>query len=168
MPSDSEDAGVSTAERERRSDDRRSEDRRQRHAAALVIGNFKTRRRAVRRADAHRLSSIDWHHPQWLAVTIIVLLLSVADALLTLKLLGLGAVELNPVMALFVTGSGHAFAIWKLGLTGGSVIILVLLARLRVFGGIRVAFLLHGLLLIYGSLVCYELWLLQGVPFLDP
>jgi hypothetical protein len=134
----------------------------------LLIGSFKTRRRAVRRAHGHQLSSIDWHHPQWLAVAIVVLLLSVADALLTLKLLGLGAVELNPVMALFVTGSGHAFALWKLGLTGGSVIILVLLARLRVFGGVPVALLLHGLLVIYGSLIGYELWLLQGVPFLEP
>jgi len=48
----------------------------------------------------------DWFHPQWLAVGMLILLLCSADALLTLTLISHGAVEVNPLMAPLVTGSG--------------------------------------------------------------
>ncbi len=47
----------------------------------------------------------------------LILLLSIADALFTLTLLQHGASEANPLMAPLVTGSGHGFAFWKVGLT---------------------------------------------------
>ena len=101
---------------------------------ALWRGNFERRRVAPRRTTERHVVVTDWFHPQWLAVSILILLLCSADALLTLTLVSHGAIEINPLMAPLVTGSGHAFAGWKLGLTALGVVFLTLLARLEVFG----------------------------------
>jgi len=146
---------------------RRGADRRRRHWFALLIGSFRVRRRRVRRAGEHRMSSLDWHDSQWLAVAILILLLSVTDAFMTLTLINLGAVELNPFMAPLVTGSGRSFALWKLGLTSGGVVILILLARARVFRRLPVAVILYLVLIGYAVLVCYEVWLLERLLFMN-
>ncbi len=105
----------------------------------------------------------DWFHPQWLAVGILILLLCSADALLTLTLIARGAEEINPFMALLVHGSGHAFAAWKVGLTASSVVLLIVLARLRIFGR-AVGAILYVVLGMYVVLVGYELFLLRNIP----
>lgn len=105
----------------------------------------------------------DWFHPQWLAVGMAVLLLSMADAFLTLTLISHGASEVNPLMEPLVHGSGHSFAFWKFGLTGSGVAILVILARLRLWGR-AVGNVLYGALALYAVLVAYELYLLRNIP----
>jgi hypothetical protein len=118
-----------------------------------------------RRDDERHLAALDWHHPQWLAVGLLILLLSVADAFLTITLLGLGANEANPVMEPLVQDPGVHFAAWKMALTSGGVVLLILLARMRAFGRIPVAVILYGVLLVYVLLVGYELWLLEHLTF---
>ena len=54
---------------------------------ALWHGNFARRRHAPRRSTDRPGAPTDWFHAQWLAVGILVLLLSFADALLTLTLI---------------------------------------------------------------------------------
>lgn len=147
-------------------DRRRPHDRRRRTLHALVHGSFSPRRKGARRDGEITFASVDWHHPQWLAVAIITLLLSTADALLTLELLQRGAREANPVMEPFVYGDALAFAAVKIGLTGGGIVVLILLARARIFGRLPVSYVLYGLLLAYAALVGYEFWLLQALP--DP
>lgn len=105
----------------------------------------------------------DWFHPQWLAVGITVLLLSVADAILTLTLVSHGASEVNPLMDPLVRGSGHGFAYWKFGLTATGVVVLILLARLRIWGR-SVGTVLYLAMLGYVVLVAYELFLLRNIP----
>ncbi len=105
----------------------------------------------------------DWFHPQWLALAVGILLLSVTDAILTLTLISHGATEVNPLMAPLVTGSGHSFAYWKLGLTSIGVVILTLLARLR-FRGRALGTVLYVILAGYMVLVAYELFLLRNIP----
>ena len=105
----------------------------------------------------------DWFHPQWLAVGILILLLCSADALLTLTLIARGASEVNPFMESLVSGSGHAFAAWKLGLTALGVVFLTVLARLQVFGR-TVGAILYVILGMYAVLVAYELFLLRNIP----
>ena len=105
----------------------------------------------------------DWHHPQWLAVAISVLLLSLADALLTLTLISHGAVEINPFMVPLVHGSGHGFAFWKMGLTALGVVVLTVLARLRIRGQV-VGTALYVALAGYIVLISYELFLLRNIP----
>jgi hypothetical protein len=130
---------------------------------ALWRGNFARRRVAPRRGTERHAVVTDWFHPQWLALVIGILLLSVSDALLTLTLIQHGATEINPFMAPLVDGSGHSFAYWKVGLTAMGVMTLTLLARLR-FWGRTVGTVLYVVLAGYIVLVGYELFLLRNIP----
>jgi hypothetical protein len=121
------------------------------------------RRRAPRRNTDRSFVAVDWHDAQWLAVALLILLLSVADAFLTLTLINLGAEEINPFMRPLVMGTGRSFALWKLFLTAGGVTVLVLLARMRTFGGFLIGYILYAVLFAYVVLVGYELWLVERV-----
>ena len=130
---------------------------------ALWRGNFARRRVAPRRGTERHAVVTDWFHPQWLALAVGILLLSLCDAVLTLTLIRHGATEVNPLMAPLVGGSGHSFAFWKFGLTGMGVLTLTLLARLRVWGR-SVGAILYVFLAAYIALVSYELLLLRNIP----
>lgn len=120
------------------------------------MGNALRRRRGGRRkGDAHP-AGIDWHDAHWLGAAVLVVLLCIADALMTLTLMKHGAQEVNPLMAPLVVGSGHGFAYWKLGLTITGVVVLVVLARARLFGIVPAGVLLYIVLGIYVVLVAYE------------
>ena len=138
-------------------------DRRKRTFYSLFYGSFHPRRRSARRTDARSLRDLDWHHPRWLAVSTLITVLSCVDAALTLTLIANGAYEVNPVMAPIVGGSPLVFTLVKVGLTAGGVILLTLAARMRAFGRIPVSLLLYAVLLGYGTLVVYELHLLESV-----
>jgi hypothetical protein len=112
-------------------DRRNAPDRRKRTLYSLFYGSFKPRRRNARRVDARSLRDLDWHHPQWLAVAILIVLLSCLDAGLTLTLIAHGAYEVNPIMAPIVGGSALVFTLVKVGLTAGGVVLLILAARMR-------------------------------------
>jgi hypothetical protein len=143
------------------SDRRRPADRRRRTFRALMHGSFNPRRHGPRRDGEQSFSAVDWHHPQWLAVAILTLIMCLADAGLTLMLLERGANEANPFMAPLVDGSPLVFVSIKFGLTAGGLVILILLARVRLFRKVPVAAILYGVLLAYAALIGYELWLLE-------
>jgi len=114
-----------------------------------------------RRADERGISAVDWHHPQWLAISMLIVIGSCTDALLTLVLVERGiAVEANPLMAPLVGHSALTFALVKVALTAGGVLLLTQLARLRAFGSIPVGVFLYLVLGIYGALITYEFSLL--------
>ena len=98
-------------------------------------------------------------------VAVVILLLCVADAVLTLTLISHGALEENPVMAVFVRGSTGVFAAVKLGLTATGVLLLLALARVRAFGRLPVGTLLYVVLTGYAALVVYELRMLYPFAF---
>lgn len=151
---------VAEAEAESESERRRGPDRRKRVARALVYGSFHPRRLGPRREGEHRLGAVDWHHPWWLAVATLILMLCAADAILTTILISRGAYELNPLLAPLLGGSGVLFVLVKVGLTGIGVVLLTLLSRLKAFGRLPVAIILYAVLAGYGVLVAYELQLL--------
>ena len=140
---------------------RKQGDRRRSTLRALVYGSFNPRRRRPRRAEDAGIAAVDWHDPQWLAVALLILLFSCADALLTLMLVERGAYEANPFMAAFVHGSAWGFTAVKIVLTSGGVILLTLLTKFRAFGRLPVSGVLYAILAAYGALVIYELWLLE-------
>jgi hypothetical protein len=147
---------------------RRGPDRRQNTIRSLVYGSLiEPRRRGVRR-DNQRASvtAIDWHHPQWLAVGLSILLLSFADAMLTLTLLAHGAIEANPFMDMLIQGSGFGFATVKIGLTAGGTVVLILLASMRAFGRMPIGAVLYAVLAAYIALITYEMWLLEKIAHL--
>lgn len=141
--------------------ERRQSERRRRVLRALLLGSFRARRRRPRRADEQALAAVDWHHPQWLATAILILVFSCADAGLTLELMRLGAYEANPLMRPLVGGSAVIFTLVKVGLTAGGVILLTLLAGMRAFGRLSAGLLLYALLAGYATLIVYEFRLLD-------
>jgi hypothetical protein len=143
------------------SERRRAPDRRKRTLYSLFYGSFNPRRRVPRRTDARSLRDLDWHHPIWLAVAVLIVVLSCVDAALTLSLMEHGAYEVNPFMAPIVGGSPLVFTLVKVGLTAGGVVLLTLAARMRAFGRIPVSFFLYAVLIGYGMLIVYELKLLE-------
>ena len=91
------------------------------------------------------------------------LLLSIADALLTIRLMSHGAEEANPLLAFVLSEHPRWFAALKMVLTGGGITLLVALARARVFNVVRVSVFLYGLVAAYIALIVYEAWLLSVI-----
>ena len=113
----------------------------------------------MRRMTDHSLPMVDWHESHLLAIAICIVLLSFADAFLTLNLLLLGAEEANPFMATLVYHDLAVFIGVKMALTGAGVVLLVALSRMRLFGRLKVVQALYATLVIYVVLVLYELML---------
>ena len=141
--------------------ERRHIERRNQVLQALLHGSFRPRRRAPRRAHERSAIAVDWHHPQWLAIAVLIVSFSCADAFLTLMLIEHGAREINPVMAPLIGGSVAAFACVKIALTTLGVVFLTQLARLRAFGRIPVGLVLYSVLAVYAALILYEYRLLM-------
>ncbi len=136
-------------------------DRRFQTLQSLARGSFKRRRLGPRRLRDASFAVTDWFAPQWLAAAVLILLLCVADALITLALLSHGARETNPVMNALVNGDGWSFFSVKFGLTASGVMLLIVLGRVRAFGGLPVSVLLYGVLAGYLCLIGYEFTLLR-------
>ena len=137
-------------------------DRRQTTLRSFVQGGFTPRRRSGRRAGEHHLP-IDWHEPYLLFLSIMILLMSVADAFLTLTLLMGGAREVNPFLRFVLDEHPQLFALIKMGLTGTGVLVLVAVARARFFRIMRVGTVLQGVFVAYVALMAYEWWLLRAL-----
>ena len=146
-------AADTTAER------RASVERRTRTLRALFQGSLKPRRLDARRDTDAGFAAVDWHQSRWLAVALLIVIFSCADAFFTLTLLDDGAYEANPFMARLLDGAPHWFALAKIGLTSVGVILLTVVARTRAFGRVPVGFVLYAVLLGYATLVAYEYWL---------
>ena len=144
-------------------DRRLSGERRSQIFRALVAGGWHARRRNPRRAEFLRPGFVDWHAPHWFAAALLVLLLSMADTVLTLVLIQHGASEINPLMAPFVIGNQPGFAFLKLALTATAVTILVVLTRVPTFGRMLAGPILVAAAVLYTVLLSYELWLLDGI-----
>jgi len=142
---------------------RAGQERRSRPWQALLAGAWRARRRDLRRGERGSLGFVDWHAPQWFAAALLVLLLSLIDTFLTLVLLDHGAIEINPLMQVFVNDDGRQFALVKLALTAWGVAVLVVLARVPVFRRYIAGPVLVATALLYVSLVGYELWLIYSV-----
>jgi hypothetical protein len=107
---------------------RSGKDRRKRSFNVLCRPFSTGRRRMLRRkTDRRRFFLFDYYSPKLFIAIVLVLLLSVTDALLTLFLISVGAQELNPVMAYFLKFGPNTFLLSKYLMTAISVIIVVLL-----------------------------------------
>ena len=140
---------------------RRGAERRRLTLGSFVRGGVTPRRRDGRRAG-ERHSPIDWHEPYLLFLSLMILLLSVADAFLTITLIVGGAQEANPLLAFVLRDHPELFAAVKMVLTGTGVLVLVALARSRFFRIMRVGSVLQALFVGYVALIAYEWWLLHS------
>jgi len=135
----------------------------------FLQGSITPRRRNNRRGNEFD-GLVDWHEPHLLFLAIMILLLSVTDAFLTLTLISIGGEEANPIMAYLLEQTPRLFATVKIALTGSGIIVLVALARARVFRVIRISNIIHWCMLGYVGLIVYEAWLLRQagsvIPFI--
>lgn len=139
-------------------------ERRAHNVAAYWRGALNPRRRSGRRTTDRYYVIIDWHSPRVLALVMLILGLSTLDGALTLLLLGQGANEVNPVMALFVPQNLGWFAAIKLGLTSLGTTVLVACARMKLFRLFPGELLMYLVVACYVALVVYELFLLNNPP----
>ena len=121
------------------------------------------RRRVLRRANDQRGVCLDWHPVSLWIVVLGILLLSALDAALTLILLQYGANEANPLLRPLLERDTHQFINVKLLLTAVPLVLLVAHSRLVIYGQIKVERIVHGLLVIYLTVIGYELLLLNSL-----
>ena len=133
-------------------------DRRALTLRTLLTSGLAPRRRGGRRAGEDE-SPVDFHDSYLLTLAIAMLVLSVADGFLTVALMSDGAKEANPVLAFVLDEQPRLFAAVKMGLTGLGVVLLVAMARARLFELVRASVFLKGLVVAYFALVAYEAWL---------
>jgi hypothetical protein len=145
-------------------EDRRAakEDRRALTLRTLFASGFSPRRRTGRRVSDHELP-VDFHDPRLLVPVVAMLLLSITDAFLTVRLINNGALEANPLLAFVLREHPQLFATVKMALTGLGVTLLVVLARARVFKIVRASAFLYGLAAAYLALIAYEAWLITRI-----
>ena len=110
---------------------RAADERREFSWRTVFFGFLRSRRRSPRRGDEDDVVFLDWHHPWLFFLAVGIMLLSTADALLTLTLLQHGMIEANPFMAGMLGQGGAAFAVSKVVMTGTGILILVFLAKFR-------------------------------------
>ena len=120
-------------------------------------------RESTRRADDRNgIIVFDRYKPSQVVSIIIVLILSLLDALLTLILLSQGAKELNPVMQFYLNYGAREFIYVKYGLTALPMLIILfakdaLVSRYQI--DIGVLFYIFGAF--FGLVITWEIYLLS-------
>jgi hypothetical protein len=138
--------------------DKRAEtDRRELSWRTVFFGFMRSRRHAHRREVDDEAVFLDWHHPWLFFLATGTMLLSCADAFLTLQLINLGMIEANPVMHAVMAHSTTLFTSTKLAMTAFGILVLVFLAKSRFLNRIRTGAFLTIFFSFYACLVCYEL-----------
>jgi len=132
-------------------------ERRQFTWRTVFYGFIFSRRRAHRRDADADVIFLDWHHPWLFFLATGTMLMSAADAFLTLQLLARGLIEANPVMAAVMSYGTGVFVSTKLLMTAFGILVLVFLAKARFLNRLRTGLLLTLFFTSYACLVCYEL-----------
>jgi len=139
------------------SDKRVESDRRDFSWRTAFFGFIRSRRHVHRRSMDDTLVFIDWHHPWLFFLATGTMLLSCADAFLTLQLIDRGMIEVNPFMQLVLAESTLLFTSTKLALTGVGILVLVFFAKSRFMNRFPNGLFLTMFFSFYACLVCYEL-----------
>ena len=115
-----------------------------------------------RKEDMQKYYSVDRYSPSIFAAIIAILFLSVLDALLTLFLIGNGAIEINPIMAYYIKIGPYSFLAVKYALTSIGVFIFLILRNIylrpiKMYTGT----LLYVVIAVFGSVVAWQLYLIS-------
>lgn len=133
------------------------EDRRRFTWRTVFFGFALSRRRLHRRDVDSDVIFLDWHHPWLFFLSVGTMLLSCADAFLTLELISRGMVEANPLMQAALDRSTSFFVSTKLAMTALGIFTLVFLAKAHFLNRFRTGVFLTIFFSTYACLVCYEL-----------
>lgn len=148
---------TNTTENELRSDD----DRREFTLSTITKGITQGRRKHHRRKDESPDAQRDWYHPRLFKFVIGIMLMSILDAMFTLKLIANGAIEANPVMDYFLGISVPAFVTAKMILTCFSIVLLTALSSYVFLNRFLISRFIIISFIGYFVLISYELMLLS-------
>jgi len=138
-------------------------DRRRQNLRSVVYGGLHPRRIANRRPRDDQHFVVDWHDQGLFMVAMAIVLMSCIDAFFTLKLLNLGAQEINYFMQVLLASDASTFLLAKFSMTALGVVCLVAFARFRLGGVVRVRHVLEALCGMYSCLIIWELYLLTFI-----
>jgi hypothetical protein len=141
---------------------RSGEDRRIRRVPTLRYIFFPGRRQKPRRReDAQRFFFFDRYSTKLFVAIVVILFLSIFDALLTLYLIGVGSSEINPIMAFFLKFGPLIFMAAKYFLTSlGVVILLIFKNAFLVRPNIYIRSLFSYLIAVFSIVIAWELFLI--------
>ncbi len=124
------------------------------------------RRSGVRREEDRQKSyRIDRHSLDTLTAVLLLVVLSILDAMLTLFLVSHGAAEVNPVMAYFLNHGPLAFFSAKYVFTCASVLVILMHTHYYLFGTkVRVKTLFVVFAIPLALVVKWELYLMLFIP----
>lgn len=128
---------------------------------------FGARRKNGGRRKYDRPQYVDWYEADLLAVVLGIFVLSMADAAITLRLLEMGAVEANMLMAHLIEKDVNTFVALKAALTGLTIVLLVIHKDFKLIKIFSVKTIIWVFLLIYAALIAYEVALLKLIPMVD-
>ncbi|HDL19280.1 MAG TPA: hypothetical protein ENH29_09515 [Bacteroidetes bacterium] len=144
---------------------RELEDRRKKPTRPISRYSFIGRRKKNRREVEKKNYYVDRYEPGILFIFITVLIFCALDALLTLKLLQYGGIELNPFMAVLIRKDSVLFFIVKIAITAVNTLILLLHKNFVVFGWFKFRTVIYSVFLLYFGLIVYELHLFLKYVF---
>jgi hypothetical protein len=88
----------------------------------------------VKRVHPTLINMDEKHGPRLVALTLVIVILSVLDAFLTLELIHQGAKEINPVMAYYLSHGPIVFFSVKYFLTAAAILLVLIYKNVRLFG----------------------------------
>ena len=138
-------------------DERAANDRREFNWRTVVYGFALSRRHEHRRNVDGEVIFLDWHHPWLFFLAVGTMILSCADAFLTLQLMERGMIEANPIMEATMHRGTDFFVATKLAMTAFGIFALVFLAKAHFLNRFRTGLFLTGFFSAYACLVCYEI-----------
>jgi len=105
---------------------------------------------------------VNEHGPVTLATVLVIVVLGILDAHFTLELTSLGAKEINPIMAYYLKKSPQVFFVVKYLMTCATLIVLLSLEEISLFGlKIRRGIVLMLILILMVCVVQWQLHLLR-------
>lgn len=132
-------------------------------AAMPPAGRRMQNRRA---ADRRQIYFVDRFTPAVLGVVLLLVIASLADAVLTIHLLNAGGKEINPLMGRLLQYGSLPFLLVKYALTVGGLPLLLIFKNYYFFGTrLRVGHLIPLALLAYAFLLGYQLVLCTYVQY---
>ncbi len=136
-------------------------DRRNNSGISIRSLLFGGRREIIRRhEDKHKLFYVDRYSQFHFAPIVLILFLSVVDAVLTIVLINHGADEVNPIMAYCLDIGPYTFLIIKYSLTSVGLIVLLMLRNIfikpiRIYTGS----IFYFLLVVFIGVVTWQIFL---------
>lgn len=145
--------------------DSRVRDRRQSipFFCAYHLGLKPGRRVGERRTESIQGASayVDRYANHLMFCVVGIMLLSVCDAVFTLKIIANGGEEVNWFMLVLIEDSVDKFIAYKMALTALAAVMLMIHQNVRIFTRMRVRHLIYLILIGYCVLIGYELYLLE-------